>query len=175
MRIRSARAGDGEALAALLAAYLREQFPGHTGSSAAALERDVTSGASGMRVLVADAADGPLGFVAWHRTYDLHWGKRGAQVADLYVVPARRGLGLALRLVTAVCAITQREGGTYLQGLAFDRASAVGRFYERIAVAFDSAECHCSGRAFRRLAELDGEPPRAIVRGLPPKAWNYEP
>ena len=30
--------------------------------------------------------------------YDLHWGKGGAQVADLYVVPAHRGLGLALGL-----------------------------------------------------------------------------
>ena len=90
-------------------------------------------------------------------------------------MPARRGLGLALGLVAAVCALTRRDGGSYLQGTSFDRASAVGRFYERIAVAFDSAECHCSGRAFRRLAELDGQPPRTIVRGLPLKTWNYEP
>ena len=175
MDIRSARVDDGSALAALLAAYLAERFPGHVGTSAAALERDVLSGASGMRVLLAEAHGQPAGFVAWHRTYDLHWGKSGAQVADLYVAPAHRGLGVALGLVAAVCATTRREGGTYLQGMAFDRASAVGRFYERIAVAFDSAECHCSGRAFRRLAELHGQPPRAIVRGLPPKAWNYEP
>jgi GNAT superfamily N-acetyltransferase len=105
----------------------------------------------------------------------MHWAKRGAQVADLYVTPAHRGHGLALALVAAVCATTEQEGGTYLQGGAFDRASPVGHFYERIAVAFDSADCHCAGRAFRRLAELHGQPPRAIVRGLPPKAWNYEP
>ena len=167
--------GDGDVLATLLAAYLAEQFPQHGGSSVAALERDVLSGASGMRVLLAEADAQPVGFIAWHRAYDLHWGKSGSQVADLYVVPAHRGLGLALGLVAAVCAMTRREGGTYLHGAAFDRASAVGRFYDRIAVAFDSAECYCSGRAFRRLAELNGQPPRAIVRGLPPKAWNYEP
>ena len=175
MDIRSARVGDGEALVTLLSAYLAEQFPGHVGSSVAALERDVLSGASGTHLLLAEVRGQPVGFIAWHRTYDLHWGKSGAQVADLYVVPAHRGLGRALGLVAAVCAMIQRQGGTYLQGMAFDRASAVGRFYERIAVAFDSAECHCSGRAFRRLAELHGQPPRTMVRGLPPKAWNYEP
>src|SRR5688572_685260 len=175
MDTRQARPGDGDMLASLLSAYLTEQFPGHTGSSATALERDVLSGASGLRVLLADVHGQPAGFITWHRVYDMHWAKHGAQVADLYVVPAHRGLGVALALAAAVCAATLREGGTYLQGGAFDRASAVGRFYERIAVAFDSAECHCAGRAFRQLAELDGQSPRAIVRGLPPKAWNYEP
>ena len=175
MDIRPAHPGDGNMLAALLGAYLAEQFPGHTGSTAGTLEHDVLSGASGLRVLLAHVHEDPAGFIAWHRVYDMHWAKHGAQVADLYVVPTHRGLGVALALVAAVCATTQREGGTYLQGGAFDRTSAVGRFYERIAVAFDSAECHCAGRAFRQLAELHGQSRRAIVRGLPPKAWNYEP
>ncbi|HEU4629744.1 MAG TPA: GNAT family N-acetyltransferase [Gemmatimonadaceae bacterium] len=175
MQIRPAGPGDGELLASLLSAYLAEEFPAHTGSSAAVLERDVLGGASGLRVLLIEVHGQAAGFIAWHRVYDLHWAKRGAQIDDLYVVPARRGLGLALALVAAVCAATAREGGSYLQGVAFDRASPVGRFYERIAVAFDSAECHCAGRAFRRLAALHGQPPRAIARGLPPKSWNYEP
>ena len=175
MDIRPARSGDAATLAALLDAYLAEQFPGHTGTSAELLERDVLSGASGLRVLLAERHARAVGFIAWHRVYDMHWSKGGAQVADLYVAPAQRGLGAALALVAAVCASSQREGGSYLQGGAFDRASPVGHFYERIAVAFDSAECHCSGRAFRRLAELHGGSPRTIVRGLPPKAWNHEP
>ena len=175
MDIRPAQPGGGDVVAELLGAYLTEQFPGHTGSSAAELERDVLSGVSGLRVLLADVHGQPAGFIAWHRVYDMHWGRHGASVADLYVVPAHRGLGVAIALVAAVCATAQRDGGSYLHGGAFDRASPVGRFYERIAVAFDSAECHCAGRAFRRLAELHGQGPRAIVRGLPPKAWNYEP
>ena len=80
MDIRTAHAGDAETLATLLAAYLAERFPGHVGTSAAALERDVLSGAGGMRVLLADAHGQPAGFVAWHPTYDLHWGKSGAQI-----------------------------------------------------------------------------------------------
>ena len=160
-------------LAALLTAYLAEQFPGHTGTSAEQLERDVLSGASGQRALLAEAHGTPVGFIAWHRVYDLHWGKAGAQVADLYVVPGRRGLGVALALVAAVCADARAEGAQYLTAMAYDRDSPIGHFYERIGVAFDSAECHCAGAAFRRLADLHGQPPRVIARGLPPKEWNY--
>ena len=171
--VRPAVPADASALAALLAAYLAEQFPGHPGTSAERLERDVLSGASGQRVLLAEAGGVPVGFVAWHRVYDMHWGKAGVAIADLYVVPARRGLGGAGALVAAVCAGGRAEGARYLTGGAYDRASPIGRFYERIAVAFDSAECHCSGAAFRRLADLHGRPPRDIVRELPPKEWNY--
>lgn len=89
------------------------------------------------------------------------------------LLAAHRGLGVAVALVAAVCAASRSEGGRYLTGAAFERASAVGSFYERIAVTYDSAECHCAGAAFRRLADLHGRPPRAIARGLPPREWNY--
>lgn len=173
MIIRPAALADAAALAALLTAYLAEQFPGHSGSSVEQLERDVLSAGAAQRVLLAEAGGRAVGFIGWHRVYDLHWGKAGAQVADLYVVPGRRGLGVALALVAAVCADARVEGAQYLTGGAYDRASPTGRFYERIAVAFDSAECHCAGAAFRRLADLHGEPLRTIARGLPPKAWNF--
>jgi len=171
--IRPAVLSDAPALAALLTAYLTEQFPGHTGTSLEQLERDVLGNGAAQRVLLAEGDRGAVGFIGWHRVYDLHWGKAGAQVADLYVVPGRRGLGVALALVAAVCADARAEGAQYLTGGAYERTSPVGHFYERIAVAFDSAECHCSGAAFRRLADLHGQPPRVIARGLPPKAWNY--
>lgn len=153
---------------------LQSNSPGHKGTDAATLERDVLSGENGQHVLLAEAAGQPIGFIGWHRVYDMHWGKAGAQVADLYVVPAHRGLGVAAALVAAVCADAQCGGATYLTGGAYDRASPIGRFYERIAVAFDSVECHCSGRAFRCLADLHGRPARDVVRALPPKEWNYE-
>jgi hypothetical protein len=103
MEIRDAAVGDADALARLLADYLRERLPGHPGT----------------------LADAPRRYV--------------------------------------------------LRGTAYDRASPTGRFYERFAVGFDSAECHCAGRAFRRLAELAGVPTRTLVRSLPPKEWNHEP
>lgn len=175
MNIRPAAQGDGATLAALLAAYLRESFPTHTGTSAATLEGEILSGSSGVHILLAERGERPVGFATWHGVYDLHWGKGGAELGDLYVAPGYRGVGVAIALVAAVCAAALRAGRTYLRGSSFDRASPVGRFYERIAVAHDSAECHCAGRAFRELAGLAARPPREIVRQLPPKAWNYDP
>ncbi len=74
------------------------------------------------------------GFVAWDRIYDLHWGFNGVQIADLYVVPERRGYGLALPLLVAICAEARAGGATFLRGASYDRSSATGRFYERLAV-----------------------------------------
>ena len=173
MIVRPAVVSDASALGALLSAYLAEQFPGHTGASVEQLERDVLSGASGQHVILAEQAGHPIGFIGWHSVYDMHWGKAGAQIADLYVAPGQRGLGIALALVAAVCATSSEQGGRYLVGSAFDRESPVGHFYERFAVAFDSAECHCSGAAFRHLARLHGQSPREIARALPPRDWNY--
>ncbi len=175
MDIRQARPADAASLETLLTEYLVESFPGHAGTSAAVLEEQVLSGASGLRVLLADVRGVPVAFVTWHSVYDLHWAKRGAEVDDIYVAPTHRGSGVALALMAAVCGEALRAGLTYLRGGSFDRLSPVGHFYERVAVAADSAECHCSGRAFRRLAELEGQPPREIARGLPPKGWNYDP
>ena len=174
MEIRDATEDDAPALAALLAGYLRERFPGHPGATEEQLRRDVLSGAAGQRVVVAVRRGEAIGFAAWDRTYDLHWGVGGALVADLYVAPAHRGRGVALALLAHVCAASRREGGAYLRGGAYDRESPTGRFYERFAVGFDSAEVHCGGRAFRRLAELAGADARTLVRSLPPKEWNYE-
>ena len=175
MIIRPAAVSDASTLAALLTAYLEEQFPGHTGTSVEQLERDVLSDRAAQRVLLAEAGGQAIGLIGWHWVYDLHWGKSGAQVADLYVIPGRRGHGVALALVAAVCAEARSKGAQYLTGAAYERSSPIGHFYERIAVAIDSAECHCSGAAFRRLADLSGQPPRVIARKLPPKDWNYIP
>src|SRR5688500_8443040 len=73
--IRPAAPSDATLLAALLTAYLTEQFPGHTGTSAEQLEHDVLSGASGQRVLLGEDGGHAVGFISWHRVYDLHWGK----------------------------------------------------------------------------------------------------
>ena len=172
---RRAVPADAEAIAALLADWLAESGLGHRGSTAEEIRRDVLSGASSQRVLLAEREGRAIGFIAWDPVYDMHWAARGVQIADLYVEPGSRGHGVALALITGVCAEGMREGALFLRGDSFDRASPVGRFYERIAIAFDSAECNCGGRAFRRLAELHGSPMRTIIRSLPPLEWNFEP
>ncbi|HVJ20171.1 MAG TPA: GNAT family N-acetyltransferase [Polyangiaceae bacterium] len=175
MNIRRAVVGDAAGLATLLSDYLREKYPSHRGSSADELERDVLGHGRGQRVVVAELGQGLGGFVAWDAVYDMHWAMHGAQIADLYVIPSARGRGIALALVAGLCAEAHKDGATFLRGASYDRASPTGRFYERIAVGADSAECHCSGRAFRTLAGLHGQRIRTIVQSLPPKEWNLEP
>lgn len=174
MHIRPATLDDADALSALLADYMREQGLGHPGSTADELRRDVLSGSSGQRVIVAERDGRPVGFVAWDRAYDMHWAARGIQIADVYVEPGSRGHGVALAMLVAVCAGGRAEGAVFVRGDSYDRSSATGRFYERIAVGMDAAECTCGGRAFRRLAELHGQPVRTIIRNLPPREWNFE-
>jgi GNAT superfamily N-acetyltransferase len=173
MDIRRAESGDAPVLAALVKEYLRERHPDHPGVSAAELRRDVLKGESSHRVLLADRRGETIGFVAWDAVYDMHWAASGAQVADLYVVPEFRGHGVALMLLCALCAEARAEGASFVRGSSFDRNSPTGQFYERIGVVFDSAECHCGGRAFRQLADLHGSPVRALIDALPPPEWNF--
>jgi GNAT superfamily N-acetyltransferase len=106
-------------------------------------------------------------------SYDLHHCVAGAEVLDLYVAPEARGRGLALALACAVAAAVAQDGGTYLKGGAVERGTG-RRLYAKLAVCWPSGDCYVSGRAFRRLAALAGQPLRTMIRGLPPMAWNYE-
>jgi N-acetylglutamate synthase-like GNAT family acetyltransferase len=172
--IRPATAGDAPGLAALLTDYLQESYAGHRGSTPDELRRDVLAGTGSHRVVVAANEDQLVGFIAWDPIYDMHWAQRGGQVADLYVVPSQRGSGLVLELLTAACADVRAIGGTFLRGGAYDRATT-RHLYARIAVILPSGECHCAGRAFRRLADLHGRPRREAILALPPPAWSFDP
>ncbi len=110
MEIRRARIEDATALAGLLKQYLRERHPDHPGATAEDLQRDVMSDTASHRVLLAERRGEAIGFVAWDPVYDMHWAATGAQVADLYVVPMSRGHGVALALLSGLCAEARREG-----------------------------------------------------------------
>ncbi len=173
MRILPATVADADALALLLADYLHEGYPGHIGANPGELQRDVLSGASGHHVLLADRDASSIGFAAWDTVYDMHWAARGAQVADLYVIPAARGLGVALELIAAVCAGVARDGGVFLRGGAYDRPSTRTAFARVAVVDSISGDTHLSARAFQHVASLAGRPARQILRELPPVEWNF--
>jgi GNAT superfamily N-acetyltransferase len=172
MKIRRATITDADVLATLLGDYLRESYPGHPGSTAEQLRRDVLGEQPRHNVLLASVADTVVGFVAWDPIYDMHWAARGMQVADLYVVASHRGLGVALALVARLAAEGQAEGALFLRGGAYDREST-RRAYARVGVVLPSGETNVGGRAFRRLAELSDKPIRELLRSLPPVEWNY--
>jgi GNAT superfamily N-acetyltransferase len=172
MQVRRATAGDAETLAALLAAYLRESYPGHLGSSPEQLRRDVLRKRSLHHVLLAEIRDTAVGFVAWDLVYDMHWATSGAQIADLFVIPSYRGLGVSVALVASAAADVLAKGGGFLRGGAYDREST-RRSYARVAAVHPSGDTHLSARAFRRVAALADLPIREIIRGLPPVEWNF--
>jgi GNAT superfamily N-acetyltransferase len=121
------------------------------------------------------ASEGDLvGFAAWEPSYDVHHCVWGGHVIDMYVRPPVRGRGVAVALLATVAAHVRERGGSYVRGQSVPDPR-VQRLYERLAVSFPGASCYVGGRAFRALAELRGAAPRTIARGLPERAWNYEP
>jgi GNAT superfamily N-acetyltransferase len=173
MRIRHGTVKDADVIAVLLADYLRESYGGQGGSTPEQLRRDVLGDKSRHHILLAESGEQLVGFVAWDIVYDLQWAASGAQVADLFVVPSRRGLGVALALITHLAAEVRDGGGSFLRGAAREMES-VRTIYGRVAVVTPSGETHLSNRAFRRIAELAECPIRDTIRTLPPVEWNYE-
>ena len=173
MLIRLATPSDAPVLERLIQEYLRESYPGHLGTPADTLRHDVLARRTSQRVLVAERAGHARGFVAWDPVFDLHWAARGGQIADLYVEPNARGVGVALELIASACAAIAREGGVFLRGGAYDRPSTRA-FYARVAVVEPTTgETHLSAKAFRHLASLGGQCARDILRALPPLEWNW--
>jgi GNAT superfamily N-acetyltransferase len=173
MNVRVAGAHDAESLARLLRDYLAEGYPGHAGSTAAELRRDVLSPSGRHHVLLVERHGTAIGFLAWDEVYDMHWAMRGAQIADVYVAPSERGLGAALLVLARACRDAHALGGKFLRGGAYERAST-RTFFARMAVVAPSGDAHLSGRAFRHLAQLQDESVRALLGNLPLREWNDE-
>ena len=126
------------------------------------------------QVMLAVRGDEPIGFAAWRGAYDLHNCVSGAEVIDMYVVPACRGRAVAIALLAAVAREVARTGGKYIRGSSVE-TRAIERMYARFARCFPGADCYLGGRAFRAMAELHGRSSREMMRGLPRQEWNYEP
>src|SRR5262245_16786556 len=172
VRVRVPARGDTRELGQLLQTYMGEALSTAWGGAVDALERDVSAGR--VNILVADENEALIGFAAWTSSYDLHHCVSGGEVLDVYVTPGRRGRGVAVALLAAAANEVRRAGGTYLKGLVVaERAGR--RLYQRLGVSFPGKHCYVSGRAFRALGDLAGQPPREILRTLPDKGWNREP
>ena len=124
------------------------------------------------RLLIAEIDQRIVGMGQWRRIHDMFWGMFGAEAEWLYVKPAYRGRGIAAAIVARICAQARTAGAEFLHGGGGD---SVSKLYERVAIGAPTRECHLSGRAFQRFADLDGLPIREIVRGLPPREWGLVP
>ncbi len=157
-------------IALLIEAYMRETFGVGWSGSVDALRRDGRG--SHFEVVAARHRGEPIGFAMLEPTYDVHHCLPGGCIADLYVKPGHRGRGVALRLIAAAATLVRERGGSFIKGQATPEARP---FYERVAMAFEGADCIVGGRAFRAIAELHGRPHRELIRGLPTREWNRQP
>jgi len=123
-------------------------------------------------VLLAEKNGAAIGFGAWRKTYDPYWSMFGGEGIGLYVIPPRRGLGVALQIIAAICADIREQGGQFLQT---SYGAALAPLYERVGVGSAERSCHVSARAFEILASAAGMPVRDMIRVLPDKALNYVP
>ena len=123
-------------------------------------------------MLIASRHGQIVGMAQWTLVYDMFWAMFGAEAAWLYVRPDRRGSGIVAALLARLCAQAAAAGAQFLHGGGGDGPS---RLYERVAIGHQSRDCYVSGKAFQVFAQLDGLPPRQIVRGLPARALGLQP
>jgi GNAT superfamily N-acetyltransferase len=169
--VRLACEDDLDEIGAMVGDFVRGHKAEHHPRPRAVL-REAYFGAQPVARLFVAAEGGLVGMGQWSRVFEMFWAMHGGRPEYLYVRPQARGRGVAAAILTAICDDVRRAGGEYLWA-AYD--DAVGRLYERVAIGSPGRECHLSGEAFQKMADLAGQSPREIVRGLPSAALNYIP
>ena len=167
--VRNATGADLPEITVLIERYMAESLGRAWKGSVDALARDVA--AARVFVTAALCAGQVIGFASWYRIYDVHHCATGAEVSDLFVLPRFRGRGVAPLIVAGVARHVEALGGRFVKGRGADVG---GGLSTRIAVACDGGECYIGGGAFRALAGLADASPRALAKGLPNRAKNFE-
>ena len=109
-------------------------------------------------VILAEVDGEPAGFVLFFHSYSTFLTKPGLYLEDLFVVPARRGLGLGRRLLQALASLAVERGCGRLEWSVLKwNAPAIG-FYERLG-AVPMSEW--------QVYRLTGEPLLALAGAAP--------
>lgn len=155
--IRLATALDAEKLAALA-----EEFHVSHGDptgylTADAIRSDGFGADPEFTVLLAEGDDGLLGYALFYDAYEPSYAARGVYMADLYVRPAARRLGLGRRLIAAVADHGRRHGRRYVWWVARAENTPAHGFYETLAsVELDTKAFAVVLDDFKALADEHG-------------------
>lgn len=131
--IRLAVEGDAEALAALAEEFhvAHGDPTGHL--TADAIRRDGFGADPEFVVLLAEGEAGLLGYAMFYDAYEPSYAARGVYMADLYVRPSVRRLGLGRRLIAAVADHGRRRGRAYVWWVARAENMPAHDFYKTLA------------------------------------------
>ena len=168
--VRRATANDVPALSALIDGFAKGHPAEHYARSAERMREAFFGDQAVAQVLLAERLGTPIGFGAWRKTYDVFWSMYGGDGIGLYVRPSKRGSGVALCIIAAICAEIRAQGGRFLQ-TSYDPDLA--GLYERVGVGRAERACHVSALAFETLAGAAGGSAREIIRALPDKKLNH--
>jgi GNAT superfamily N-acetyltransferase len=156
---------EAEAVAELWRAYMVELF-GETGHMTPDVFRCDGLGAC-FNTMVARDGDGSPGAVAvWWMTYDAHHGVQGGEIADMFVAPPQRPLGVGVQVIAAVAAEVRERGGVFLRGPATpDNAQRLAR-RGHLSGAVPLVQVYWGDDLFAALADNAGADVRVLARRL---------
>ncbi|MET0371597.1 MAG: GNAT family N-acetyltransferase [Sphingobium sp.] len=107
-------------------------------------------------VLIADGAEGPIGFALFFHNFSTFEGKPGIYLEDLFVLPQARGLGAGKALLARLAALAVERGCARLEWSVLDWNAPAIAFYRRIgARPMDEWT----------VQRLDGSALRALAQG----------
>jgi len=139
IEIRALPQGERHALAPLLTRYAREMRPLLAGSAAIRGEDAARLLEDDPRVIALGAFDdaSPVGFAIVFEVPEVVFARRCGALDDVFVVPERRGKGIARRLIAAAAETGRERGWSHLRWIVPEGDVAAIALYERIAERAD--------------------------------------
>lgn len=133
VEVRTARAGDGDALHRLVVALAEHQNEAElVTATPEALEKALCVPQADRGCLIAEANGEPVGFVYWYLAFTTYKAEYKLWMEDLCVLPEARGTGAGLALVRALAQVCVDRGINRFEWLAM-RDNDVGRaFYTKL-------------------------------------------
>jgi len=156
VRIRSARVEDGEAVAALATRLMASEGKPPPSLTPQAFRRDGFGPGARFATLVAEAANGLVGYALYYPAYDSESASHGLLVSDLFVAEEARRNGIGRALMRAVARVARETGGAWLFWLVIEGNREARAFYDRLgAEGMPVRPMQLTGVALDRL--IDGE------------------